>query len=215
VKARGVTLVALMCAALALTGCAGQPPVAPPGPNDQQVASMMQQWAKKETANYQADLALMVNNFGFVRFVKPSEWSKVMNECVRSLGGSRFLYGPGNQASLPALSAPEAKYTYAANAECRIEYPMSSMRSRLRTPEQLDYIYDYYQARLIPCLRSAGFQIGHVPTSDQYRELSENGITAWDPYGSLTRGPSQSAVSITALKARCPALPPGIPPSAG
>jgi hypothetical protein len=215
VKARGVTVVALMAAALAFTGCAAQPPKAPPGPNDQQVASMMQDWAKKETANYQADLALMVDNFGFVRFVKPGEWSTVMTECVRDLGGSRFLYGPGNQASLPALSAPEAKYTYAANAECSVEYPMSSMRTRLRTPEQLDFIYDYYQAELIPCLRSAGFQVNHVPGSDEYRELSNDGITAWDPYGSLSKGPDQSAVSIAALKARCPALPPGIPPSSG
>jgi hypothetical protein len=203
--------VCAVAAVLALAGCASRPTPVPPPPTAVQVKSMMAEWSVAQTRNYEMDLAESIANPGVVGFIDLSDWPEVMTTCVEGRGGLDAEYGPGFQASLPALSSKDAAVTYAANAECRIEYPLTSLREQLRTPAQLDYIYTYFKNQLIPCLRSQGVVVQPLPSSAQFKVQSENGLNLWSPYAHIRSQPGQSDASLTALKARCPALPAGIP----
>jgi hypothetical protein len=69
---------------------------------------------------------------------------------------------------------------------------------------QLDYLYDYFQDSLVPCLQLQGLEVGFAPSRSEF--ASSAGWIRWDPYSELgaTLPPSRSAE----IRSRCPEYPP-------
>lgn len=68
---------------------------------------------------------------------------------------------------------------------------------------QLDYLYDYYQDTLVPCLQLQGLDVGFAPSRSEFASVA--GWVSWDPYSELGAAvpPSRSAE----IRSRCPGYP--------
>jgi hypothetical protein len=69
---------------------------------------------------------------------------------------------------------------------------------------QLDYVYDYFQDSLVPCLQLQGLDVGFAPSRAEF--AASSGWIVWNPYSELAADlpPSRSAE----IRERCPELPP-------
>lgn len=69
---------------------------------------------------------------------------------------------------------------------------------------QLDYLYDYFQDSLVPCLQLQGLDVGYAPSRAEFATAA--GWIQWDPYSELGAAvpPSRSAE----IHERCPDYPP-------
>ena len=102
-------------------------------------------------------------------------------------------------------SAPERLDWY----ECFAAYPVDS-KYTLRSVEQFDFVYDYYQDILIPCLAENGHPLTAAPTREEFRTSWDQWSGPlfpflWNPYYEVRR---QGAVDTNDLEKLCPAVPP-------
>lgn len=93
--------------------------------------------------------------------------------------------------------------------ECFAAYPVDSTYT-LQSVAQFDFLYDYYQDTLIPCLQENGFPITDAPTRLEFRTTWVGWSDPlfpflWNPYYRLQQN---GAVDTTALEASCPPQPP-------
>jgi len=192
---------------LLLSACTGTSIPAPPAPTESQIDSLMTVWPGYEANIIRSGAAFTLEGASFVRFVPDAAWYQTMTRCTAALG----------------------RTTVDANDICLIEYPPESVRDRLKTPRQLDYIYSYYVGELVPCMRARGYAPSKLPTRSSFHTLSRNGLTLWSPYATLGSdagelaalqagfGSAGAAIGGTALPPRlvalvsqCPALPAGV-----
>jgi hypothetical protein len=172
---------------------------------------MMRDWAKTEAGRYPTELRQNLADVSFVRFVTPDAWSAVMKQCSDAAGARGITFVDGVAALTESVTDAERQTDSWAYAACSIEYPLVSVRSQLRTPQQLDYIYAYYRNSLVPCLRTSGVGVAGMPAPDQFRDGSDNGLTMWMPYDHLSSAPWLTAASLVSLREKCPPAPPGLP----
>lgn len=66
-------------------------------------------------------------------------------------------------------------------------------------------IYDYYVEELVPCLAANGYQVGEVPTWEEFWDDAA-GLELWDPYSELR--PEASWQRQQELFKECPPNPP-------
>jgi hypothetical protein len=66
-------------------------------------------------------------------------------------------------------------------------------------------LYEYYVRQLVPCLETAGFSIGSMPTLAQFNNPTQGQPGGWNPY--LEIAPPESDFVTTVLLEKCPAYP--------
>ena len=225
VLARALALLAV----LGLAGCSADAIAAPPAPTTTQIPSLMSVWPDYEAGLINYNSPATLTGVSFVRFVADSDWVRVMTSCTARFGVTDIVYHPDHTSSAEATSTPQQWKRDLANGSCIIEYPPVSVRARLKTPQQLDYIYSYYTNELLPCMRTAGVTVAKLPSRARFHLISRNGFTLWSPYSSIGSSPlgtdsvifsdglaqvpiASHAVShaTTALLGKCPPLPPGV-----
>lgn len=207
--------IAVAASTVLLAGCAPEPTEPPPPATSAQITSMMNDWARTQAAKDATQLDQPLDDIHFRRFVDSADWSGVMTRCAAALGAKGLTYLDGfATVALPVGPEYRALDLY-ADAVCTIQYPPAPLKLRLRTPQQLDYTYAYYQNSLLPCLRSSGVGVGAMPAADEFREQSLNGLAAWVPYDHLRLSSDRSAAWLSWLKLKCPAAPPGLPDAVG
>ena len=97
------------------------------------------------------------------------------------------------------IDAELARYT------CQAQYPLYPPQAGSFTDEQHEYLYDYYQDVLVPCLLLQGYPVdGDVPTREEFNDLTSI-HASWSPY-SFIESPSDWE-ELEALYATCPAIP--------
>jgi hypothetical protein len=217
VKARtsvGAVAALAMASALVLAACSGSAVSAPPPPTESQIVSLMSAWPAYEADVVKSGSPAELRKVSFVRFVPDAAWYQTVGRCDEA------RHDAGNLA----------------NGICLVQYPPESIRDRLKTRQQLDYIYSYYSGELVPCMRANGVVPKVPPTRAAFITMSRNGLTLWNPYstigvhdpgfeatalaapglaGSSSSGLASLAGSIlsprlVALLAQCPALPAGV-----
>ncbi len=212
-----------------LTGCAPQAARIPRPASQQQITSMMREWPRYEAGliNYNSPAAL--EGVSFVKFVSDSQWVAVMTACTAEYGVTDIVYHRDHTSTAEATTTTGQWARDFANGACIIKFPPVAVKKRLKTPQQLDYIYTYYKNELVPCMASEGFAVKRMPARDRFRQTSRSGLTLWSPYSALetSRAPVNSLVTsdglaqvpvaerasdprLVALLAKCPALPPGV-----
>jgi len=93
--------------------------------------------------------------------------------------------------------------------ECFAAYPVDS-RYTLRSVDEFDFLYDYYQDTLIPCLAENGHPVTAAPSRLEFRTSWKQWSDPlfpylWNPYYELRK---HGAVDTTELELTCPAQPP-------
>jgi len=115
--------------------------------------------------------------------VTDREWNGLMLDCMQRAGVVQWGYDEGSglfiEGSRPTTSDQLAFYW------CFAAYP----RVDLVSDEQLDFIYDYYQRWLIPCLETRGYNVMNAPSRKAFHH-ADPAIGQWNPYRALERYPA-------------------------
>lgn len=113
-----------------------------------------------------------------------AEWLLFVSTCMEEKGfpPSQNLYDPhhgyrivDDPASVPVSTDPVAQLEF---FRCIATHPFDASEASFLTAEQLNFIYDYYQDMIFPCLARNGLS-PHLALSRE-RFLAEEGD--WSPY---------------------------------
>lgn len=183
--ARAASIGLALVVAFALAGCVSSRQM-PPGPTQEEIAADVQQ---------QVDLAW--KNTGLEGTVDrpatstPQEFSTMqgLSECL--VAGGIDSWGLGSGPDGPTFSIFDAEGVERSDIDsqllfytCFAQSPMPSVESGFGlTRDQRDFLYDYYQRWVLPCLAVNDITVSVVPTRVQY--LSTN-FVGWNPYSSAS-----------------------------
>ena len=174
----------VLAAVLVLTGCVAVPP---PGPSDDEIAATQQHFLDKTWAS-----TGLGGDQPVVEAAPPvasDVWAETLFTCVRQLGfqpegvqyslesGAELLSGNSEPVDDPDLQR--------AFYQCVAANPrIPDERERPLSEEQLDFIYDYYQSWLVPCMIMNGFTPSAAPTRVEFHALAGQ----WNPYYAVDVG---------------------------
>lgn len=183
-------IVAVAASTLLLAGCAETRQAPPSGVSDAELAEYHDYMGSRmwEFTGLPQSMRPEV----VPQIVEVEEWSERMEGC----GDTGAV---ANAAGLQAAAILEYR--------CRMSYQLASERLGLLNEAQLDYLYDYYQDTLVPCLRIRGVELPEILTRDEAVDIGRFGAFPWNPYNAMpdfVRGDVQDA----ALWQDCPAFPP-------
>ena len=202
----GLRIVLFAAAVLSLAGCsiAVSPPPEPTAADEEQLEVLRLDAVWDETGlddALRSDVppagSLELDTIGFV-----------FAGCMEDRGWSAYS-ADENSASYRSLSEATSDEERLDWYECFAANPMSAAGS-LKSVEQYDYVYDYFQEVLIPCLQEYGYDVSHAPSRNEFR--TNTGVDGflfapilWNPYYAL---PEFSSTGSLPVQARCPAVPP-------
>ena len=110
-------------------------------------------------------------------------------------GGYRYTYANGASARIAF-----------ANGTCVLDSSPFPIRREERSERELGFTYDYYLAKLGPCLNGFGFPILAPPGRADF--IATGGD--WSPYDAVFTS-MVSGSTIAQLSSVCPRVPPGMP----
>ena len=193
-------------ALLALCGCSATRP-APVGPTDAEVdadvrAELDRQWAFTGLDGVVPRPVFEVERVGAAGAAAQGFW-----DCMSAQGFESW--GFSSDSGLQMSSADSSMVTPTAEQqmsyyECNARFPVIDTL----TTDQLDFIYDYYQRWLIPCLGSAGYPVAVPPSRDEFTTGEPEFGWRWEPYSALGEYPGDD--DYDALLAECKPTIPGI-----
>ena len=202
--ARSVILFAVALGVLA--GCAEPPPAIPAGISDEQAMEL-------SLTRYEYDLGLLLEEFPGAVVPEAHIQSMVPSRADWSLMQVMCLVGFGIRGVEPTLGGyairgdndPQAEAV--AQLACRYEYPIDPRILGALSPEQAGYAWDYLVERVVPCMRTLGFEASPPAGRDEFVTYSARvwGSSLWSPYGRFEDpffGPERILVDQ-----HCPPLP--------
>ena len=90
--------------------------------------------------------------------------------------------GPVFSLASGGVPLPEDRLVF---FRCFAQFPAADYFSTLLLrPEQRDYLYDYYQRWVVPCLELNGYHLAYMPTRTEYLK----GFHDWVPYYAIDSG---------------------------
>jgi hypothetical protein len=131
-----------------------------------------------------------------VRLVADDEAEDVHRQCILDAGYDS--YGT-------ATAANASNFERLALYVCVAQYPVAPSNLNLFSEEQLNYLYDYFESTVIPCLRAADVPVEDIPSRQEYIEGSRGKVYAWTPYGAL----GNTSLDRYVVTEKCPAYPDG------
>ena len=158
------------------------------------------------------DPATLVENF------RTSNEESVFAQCITSAGLSSLYIEEKNGG--PSFSIAEGDKGEPAMQltlySCLAANPSAfEARNMIMTQEELDFLYDYYQESVVPCLELSGYAVGEAPTREQFAAQAN---FLWIPYNAITPGLVQdpygfglSVDQVLELVDRCGDPFPGMP----
>lgn len=180
----GAIAIMAVGAALMLTACAGQPqPVVPEPPT---------------IAEINAKIPAVVS--GILGSDRASAADGIFVECRNALGETTTEASLGGLDFRPLVISDDDERRERIEA-CRIVAPAADITAYLFSEAQLDYLRDYVETSLRPCLASLGVFTTETPARDEF--ATEFGAV-WSPYDALGAGGSNSTRE---LEDACPRFP--------
>jgi len=135
--------------------------------------------------------------------------SKLIADCMNAAGFDNYTDRRGvlvvSSESKPEEDARAEKLAFYV---CRSGLRVPEQEASLLNPAQSDYLYDYYEQVLVPCLAVKGITTvqSDTPTRAQYIEQDSR----WNPYLSVAED-AWPRLADGAILRDCPPEPPGMP----
>ena len=205
-RSRVIALLPALLGACAVSGCAASPAPMPAGISDERALELA-------LSRYQYDQRLLLEDYpqaslpelGVVTLVSSrTEWSGFQVMCLVNEGISGAIPTRDGYA-IDGDNAPVDEAV--ARFTCRYRFPIDPRVLGALSPEQAGYAWDYLVERVVPCMRSIGFEPSPSPSRDDFIAYSERvwGAVLWSPYGRFSDkffGPER-----TVIDQHCPPLP--------
>ena len=210
IRSRGSHAPALLlaggCLAALLAGCAAPVEPIPAGLSDTEAMEL-------SLSRYSYDLNLLLQQYpdaevpgvGTSTMVTSRvEWSQFQVMCLVN-HGIRGARATTDGYVVQAANDPQTEAV--AQFVCRYQYAIDPRVLGALSAEQAGYAWDYLVERVVPCMRSIGFEPSPPPSRDDFIAFSEHvwGAALWTPYGRFTDkffGPERVVVDR-----HCPPLP--------
>lgn len=202
-RAHVMVAAALLMPVLALGGCAA--PAMPPALSDEQVAAIIaERNAEWWNAMFPGE---EMPTYAVVRLVPQDEPNPYIEVCLHDV--NVVLEASDDGTSFFAHSTEELELYQRELFRCALQYPVEytdPTAAGLLSEQQLAWVYDYFEYRLIPCLRLAGYVVGDLPSRETFVAAPWG---TWSPYDMMSNPPT-SEDGWARLDQRCP--PPAIGP---
>ena len=201
IQRTAVTAVTLVLTATVLAGCVSPTPEPPP-PTAEEIKAIRDAraqawWDSFSTGTTMPDIEVIEMLPGEEAFLRQTECL----EAAEVPGVT--VYGPGewtyNGAVGDDTTGLEAQLQY---WECVQQFPAEDDFGWMLSPAQTEWLYDFYVARHIPCLRTFGLEVLHFPTREAFLERSD-GYPAWLPFPETMR-PTPRSSEWTLIAKHCP-----------
>jgi hypothetical protein len=143
-----------------------------------------------------------------VTVIAAEDWPTEYVACMNAAGFDQYVvlqgaYSVTGDEGMDARPPDELVADYLCNASLEIDGQFESMYN----PQQLDYLFDYYQRVLVPCLEVRGLDVLRVPTRGQFVD-SWGG---WHPYFAVSESQLDGLFGDPTVLQECPPTPAGIP----
>jgi hypothetical protein len=169
----------VLCAGL-LSGCVA---ALPPGPSAEQLASHRAETLRLTWANtgLTGDPPVVEGRYS----TSDTDWFRSIGDCLSEAGvaspGWSYSTGAGYAlAASPGLDLDDDAQQLAFYI-CVASYNPPREYDGVLSEAQLDYLYDYYQDWLVPCLTMRGYRFTDVPTRTEFKVIAGQ----WSPFYSV------------------------------
>lgn len=192
-------------AVLALSGCATVS-LPDPGMSDAELERYhrLQSDSSWENTNLADDLRPPA---AAAQEVTGEQWAQIVADCMNAAGFDNYQAADGGlYIQYVSRPADDATAEVVANFSCNENIWVEGEEEYLLNSAQIDYLYDYYQDMLVPCLFVHEVEVGDLPT----RELFMGANGGWNPYFTVASA-SWPLLEDGTVFTECPAMPPGMP----
>ena len=142
-----------------------------------------------------------------VHVVNGDQWATVLADCMNSAGYDNYSdEGGGFGSFYVERTAEEEQVEVATLFGCRSAVRLEGQDDFLFNPAQVDYLYEYFQDVLVPCLAVNEVEVMEVPTRAEFVESN----AGWNPYFSVAKR-SWPILADGDVLLDCPDMPPGMP----
>ncbi|CAN5262622.1 hypothetical protein BH11ACT4_BH11ACT4_13900 [soil metagenome] len=209
-RVRWSTAAAFGALCLALSACAPTAGIVPPGPGAAELDAAVTRDVDLRWQSLMLPDSVDRPSVPVVELATTKNWSYLQLSCYQAAGlNARDVSGDFTVDGFPA-GDPRAQLPYAASLAiytCQAQYPMDPRQVGYLTDSQVLYMYDYFRARLAPCLELHGYAVPAPPQRSAYLASVRSGHF-WDPYlGADSQPISGSAVEQRRIDLECTPLP--------
>lgn len=174
---------ALVAAAFVLCGCVA---VAPAGPTATEVAGYNERILRSTWINTGISEIFSQPQVEQGTALVIDDWFTAVFSCMTASGydGYSIGYSYGSGATVGSSSGEVVTDAAVQLAfyRCAAANPVDVVASgELLSPAQIDYVYDYYQEWVVPCMIAEGLTVRDPPTRQDFHEL----YGQWSPYWSV------------------------------
>jgi hypothetical protein len=185
-----------LCALLALllAGCATAQPEPLTGLTEAEQAEYAQSFALQWSGIQLDDPP----SIAVVAYVPADDWGAAVAGCMNSEGYDGYV-GSGDGFSFPARDDTDEAQNRALYT-CIGRYPVRADYSAYANHAQLEFLYDYFQDSLIPCIEANGYDVPNTAPARQ-EFVAYTVAPRWNPYKVMTDRATNE------LLERCPPSP--------
>jgi hypothetical protein len=198
---RTVVAAVLALVAGALAGCVSPSPEPPP-PTPAEIEAMRDAWAQEWWDSLSTGTTMP--DVDVIEVLPADDASARLTECLEeaSVPGVT-VYGPGEWSYNGALG-DDATGTEAQVAwwTCAQQYPSDDLFGWMMSADQLEWLYDFFAQRHIPCLHTLGIDVVSFPSRDDFLRISQ-GSPSWLPFPDVMR-PTPASSDWSLIASRCP-----------
>ena len=134
--------------------------------------------------------------------VAGEEWSARFVECMNEAGYDNYQEESGGYMSFTVEGQdPEAESL--SVYLCSTKYWTDN---GIYNVSQMNYLYDYYQQQLVPCLEVNDAPIWGTPDREKF--IQDGGW--WHPYFNFKKAEQERIYADSSLPIKCPPMPPGV-----
>ena len=200
IQRAAIAVVTLTLLAGALAGCVSPAPKPQP-PTQEEIDALREAqaqswWDSMSTGTTMPDVKV-------IEQLPPGEAALQQTECLdeAQIPGVT-VYGPGEWGYNGALGDdPEGTAAQMQWFVCTRQYPSEADFDWMLSPSQLEWLYDYFQERYFPCLRSVGFEPVRFPSEASFAQFG--GSPSWIPYDTSV-SPIPTPAEWERIAQRCP-----------
>jgi hypothetical protein len=137
-------------------------------------------------------------------YVSLTDWGGEVTGCMSDAGYKNY-----NATAASFVRGGSAEMTTLEEAtldNCLTQVQVDPVDMNILSREQLNYIYSYFERRLVPCLAAHGITVTDLPTREKFLSMifidDEFGYAPWSPYEGFSSSPQR-------IFDDCPPSPPG------
>lgn len=208
--ATGIVLVSASAMALAAPQSPQQ--TLPPRPSAEELSKVIGQHQQQSFSWLEDEHPqLVLPSAEFVAFLSGDEWVEATEQCFAEFGmeatarweGGIEWNGAGNAAS----GSAEFLEGLAAMYVCSVRYPDRWAVESAMSEAERGFLYDYARNVLVPCIRSAGYEVPPLPQREDY--ITQRAW--WWGYERAQPWPQNTSTQLEfeLLLSRCPEVPKG------